>query len=469
MASLSRLVSLFVIIITLRRADCGTHAGSQPFPTTPSNKLCLRLCRSVTTQQQKRKGISRDGCIKDCEQRKTPNVPGNENDLLARTQHSVEADNKKKCLGYSDKKERFPPLHPTPTKVLKVAYRAYSSKEHHYNVSWEPFKETDLASGRNWTHYSLLYQFFNRYYEKAHDMDCVLIPKNKTYFVLKHTPLWSANKEPDKLVSAVVPYPFAQTDVKIELHEADPLKPSKMPSFMPVFATSKVSSSHYHFKIGATIVGGAFALMFLVLMAYVWRRRRKCRLRYQGPAREPVCNISIPNNSAEAAAPRNPENAEELYYCCYYPENEAFRNEVASTVNRFRMEGYDVIMDAMVSSEISCMGPTRWAEAQIRRASKVLVFLSPGLLKLASDGCEGMQSQDVNRVWVELELLRDTYVRTRSAAKMVCITLPSLPVNSTDTLLWAKVTYKFPDDYVQILRRLNDRPSILPHIRANDC
>lgn len=84
----------------------------------------------------------------------------------------------------------------------------------------------------------------------------------------------------------------------------------------------------------------------------------------------------------------------ELYYSCYYPENEAFRGKVASIVNFFRKNGYDVIMDAMVSSELSSLGPTRWAENQIRKAKKVLVFLSPGLLKLASaDGCDGTQSQ----------------------------------------------------------------------------
>lgn len=83
-----------------------------------------------------------------------------------------------------------------------------------------------------------------------------------------------------------------------------------------------------------------------------------------------------------------------IYYSCYYPENEAFRGKVASIVNFFRKNGYDVNMDAMMSSELSSQGPTRWAENQIRKAKKVLVFLSPGLLSLASaDGCEGIHSQ----------------------------------------------------------------------------
>lgn len=90
-----------------------------------------------------------------------------------------------------------------------------------------------------------------------------------------------------------------------------------------------------------------------------------------------------------------------IYYSCYYPENEAFRGKVASIVNFFRKNGYDVNMDAMMSSELSSQGPTRWAENQIRKAKKVLVFLSPGLLSLASaDGCEGIHSQVRNLYFV---------------------------------------------------------------------
>lgn len=83
----------------------------------------------------------------------------------------------------------------------------------------------------------------------------------------------------------------------------------------------------------------------------------------------------------------------ELYYTCYYPESDAFRDEVASIVNYFRQNGYNVIMDVMVSTEITSQGPTRWGESQIRKAKKVLVFLSPGLINLALDGCDGFQSQ----------------------------------------------------------------------------
>lgn len=47
----------------------------------------------------------------------------------------------------------------------------------------------------------------------------------------------------------------------------------------------------------------------------------------------------------------------------------------------------------MVSAEITSQGPTRWAEGQIRRAKKVLVFLSPGLVNLALDGRDNTQCQ----------------------------------------------------------------------------
>ena len=83
----------------------------------------------------------------------------------------------------------------------------------------------------------------------------------------------------------------------------------------------------------------------------------------------------------------------ERYYGCYYPENEEFRERVAAIVNYFRQNGYNVIMDRMVSEEIISQGPTRWGENQIRKAKKVLIFLSPGLVNLAMDGREDSQCQ----------------------------------------------------------------------------
>ena len=45
---------------------------------------------------------------------------------------------------------------------------------------------------------------------------------------------------------------------------------------------------------------------------------------------------------------------------------------------------------------------------------------------------------------------------------MVCIALPAVSVTFEVLPLWSKVTYKWPDDALEILKRLNDRPTILP-------
>lgn len=70
--------------------------------------------------------------------------------------------------------------------------------------------------------------------------------------------------------------------------------------------------------------------------------------------------------------------------------------------------------------------------------------------------------QNINRVWMELEVLRDLYTRNRSAAKIVGIELPGLPVKPQDLPVWLKNSYKWPKDVQEILKRLNDRPSIEP-------
>lgn len=83
-----------------------------------------------------------------------------------------------------------------------------------------------------------------------------------------------------------------------------------------------------------------------------------------------------------------------MYYACYYPEGEEFRERVASIVNDFRHNGYNVKMDVMDSADISSQGPSRWAESQMRKAKKVLVFLTPSLVNLAVDGgADSSQSQ----------------------------------------------------------------------------
>ena len=101
-----------------------------------------------------------------------------------------------------------------------------------------------------------------------------------------------------------------------------------------------------------------------------------------------------------------------MYYACYYPEGDDLSKQVASIVNYFRQSGYNVIMDVMVSEEMSSQGPTGWAESQIRKAKKVLVFLSPGLVNLAQDG-RGVSS--VSQVSLVLQQKkRESIARTRA-------------------------------------------------------
>ena len=82
----------------------------------------------------------------------------------------------------------------------------------------------------------------------------------------------------------------------------------------------------------------------------------------------------------------------EFFYACYFPENEKFTRAVAGIVNYFRQNGYPVVMDVMSSNEMVDLGPTRWAEQQIKKAHKILVFLSPGILRLCGAADEDKQS-----------------------------------------------------------------------------
>ena len=53
-------------------------------------------------------------------------------------------------------------------------------------------------------------------------------------------------------------------------------------------------------------------------------------------------------------------------------------------------------MDVMDCNELVKLGPTRWAEQQIKKAHKILVFLSPGLLRLC--GTDDEDSHNSNQV-----------------------------------------------------------------------
>ena len=153
----------------------------------------------------------------------------------------------------------------------------------------------------------------------------------------------------------------------------------------------------------------------------------------------------------------------EFFMASYYPESMKHTNDVASIVNWFREKGYDMIMDKMASNEISSKGPMRWAECQIKRANKVIIFMSPGYVRLCEDDEEVAQgsSDDVKRVWYEMRLLKNMYCNTHSSAKMVCVLIDE-KIATQDLPPWAQVRYRWPKDREEIIKRLNDNVEITP-------
>ena len=122
-----------------------------------------------------------------------------------------------------------------------------------------------------------------------------------------------------------------------------------------------------------------------------------------------------------------------------------------------------MIMDKMDSNEISSKGPATWAEFHIEKAKKVLVFLSQGYLRLYAGDEEDAQgsSDDIKRVWYEMQMIKSMFCHTHSAAKIVCV-LMDKKVTTQKLPAWAEVTYCWPEDKDKILRRLNDTTEIEP-------
>ena len=157
-------------------------------------------------------------------------------------------------------------------------------------------------------------------------------------------------------------------------------------------------------------------------------------------------------------------NPQLSYMVSYYPENETYVNNIASIVNWFRENaGYHMIMDKMATTEITSKGPTKWAESQIQKADKVLVFLSPGYNAMYAHDEEMSQnsSDDEKRVWYEMHLLKNMFCSTRSAAKIVCVVMDN-EMDNRDLPPWAEVTYCWPKDKEKIIMRLNDISEIAP-------
>ena len=144
----------------------------------------------------------------------------------------------------------------------------------------------------------------------------------------------------------------------------------------------------------------------------------------------------------------------------YYPESDEYIGKVVNLVGRFRSQGYDMVMDRMATTEISSLGPERWTVRELSRARKVLVLCSRTYVELCIDRDEALgphATQTDKRVLYEVGLLADHYFHTLSASKMVCIQMGGDSIPGKDVPLWMRVTYRWPDDFKNILHRLNDK------------
>ena len=119
-------------------------------------------------------------------------------------------------------------------------------------------------------------------------------------------------------------------------------------------------------------------------------------------------------------------------------------------------------MDKMSTRDISSKGHVGWAEAEIHKADKVLVFLSPGYVDTYSnDEPRPDTTEDQLRVWYEMQILKNIFAKTRSASKMVSILLDD-SISTQNLPPWAVTTYRWPKDQEKILMRLSDVPEMLP-------
>ncbi|KAJ7382990.1 hypothetical protein OS493_031492 [Desmophyllum pertusum] len=186
----------------------------------------------------------------------------------------------------------------------------------------------------NWTSYALIY-----HNEDDRSNYCKLIPKGRHEWILRDGDGW---KYPDVIFLGVATYPYSKfTHIRMEKYGPPPRPPPTIPT------TSKDDVD------------------------------------------DPVPMPPRIMNNLQLRAP-------DTFYACYFKESELFLVQVASVVNYFRQNGYEVVMNAMNSTEFIDLGPTRWAEQQIRKARNILVFLSPGLLRLCGgDGEEKEFSHQV--------------------------------------------------------------------------
>lgn len=429
--------------------------------STPRKQLanCKFLCRSKRKDHLEKK-TSFPLCIKECSRRKRTGESLSSVDKqtelkspMSRSRRNTEKQ-EKECLKHN---KGYPHTVVVPKSQINVDF--VKSKPN-LTIDWKPVYG---EYGYNWTSYNLIYHKGGAQDQRS---SCVLIPKDKHEWVIRDGDGW---RYPEPIVLAIITHPGYYNSFNMEIYGPPPPKPPTMP---PPEGTPSI-------KVIVAVSGLVAGIVLLLVILVIYRKRgNSCSFFLRGSSQGDLLGNHRINNSCCAEEDEVNDNlypmitndlklsGPEFFYACYYPENERFQLQVASVVNFFRENGYKVVMDVMSCNELVNLGPTRWAEQQIKKAHKILVFLSPGLLRMCGgtdDNDTQSYSQEHERLWYELSLLRTIYSQTHSAARMICISLPQrTAIDARDLPLWAELRYRWPEDKRRILNRLNDRPIIQP-------
>lgn len=414
---------------------------------------CRLLCGSKRTNPL-RKERPIELCSRGCVRNYKDGELSGSFQTKERTRRENENPEEKACLNPNLNVEALQAMKPSDIWVN------FEERKPNITVRWSRTEPNYLpGSSANWTWYALMYH--DPFKQKNR---CILIPKEQTEWIIRNGDDWEF---PHVIYIGVSTFPYRELELK-------PYAPIPKSPSVPPTTDSRPGNKVIVALVGVT----AGILLFLVFLLVYRKRFGWFPLCSPGYVREPAVENSKINNSCVDNDDANEADVKyiinqlplksegpEFFYACYFPENEKFTRAVAGIVNYFRQNGYPVVMDVMSSNEMVDLGPTRWAEQQIKKAHKILVFLSPGILRLCGAADEDKQSlhQENERVWYEMSLLRTIYSQTHSAAKMVCITLPQgMVIDTRDIPLWAEMRYRWPKDKRKILNRLNDRPFILP-------
>lgn len=414
--------------------------------------ICESLCR-IKRQEMTHfeKELSSEVCIQKCVRSKRE---GTHQGHKGRSRRNANNQKDNECLNPQEFVEY-------PGRTPSSINADFSSRKPNLLISWSP-----VHYNMNWTLYALHFTSTGEA-ENIDGLHCQLIPKDRHEWIIQNGSGWTY---PDEIWVAIVTYPHRKYDpIDMKVFGTTPRPP---PTFPP-------TSNDVPTKLIAAISGAASGLLLLVFAFLVYRKQISlwpCGKRGNGEGDVP--NSGPFNTHREFPEARNllviqepkkpvipePIPGLETYYACYYPESPWYQGEVARTVNFFRESGYTVEMDVMNCNERVDLGPSRWAEQQIKNALNVFVFLSPGLLHLCGndDEAEVSSHQEYEDRWYELDLIRREYTQTRSLRKMVCIILPNIHVDPRYLPPWAQITYKWPEDVDRIFKRLNGRPIIQP-------